>query len=92
MLNTLKIPLPSFYFSDSHNAKSNGYALLNASADYMHDKHWRVSIWARNLLDKDYATRGFFFANNPANGYTVDEKYIQLAEPRVAGMTVTYDY
>ena len=82
----------AFYFSDSHNAKSNGYALLNASADYMHDKHWRVSIWARNLLDKDYATRGFFFANNPANGYTVDEKYIQLAEPRVAGMTVTYDY
>lgn len=81
----------TFYFSDSHNAKSNGYALLNASADYKYDKHWKVSVWARNLLDKDYATRGFFFGNNPAKGY-VDEKYVQYGEPRVAGFTVTYDY
>lgn len=81
----------SFYFSDSHNAKSNGYALVNASAVYKYNKHWKMNIWARNLLDKDYATRGFFFGNNPANGYT-QEKYVQYAEPRVAGVTVSYDY
>lgn len=79
----------AFYFSDSHNSKSNAYALVNASADYRYDPHWRLSIWARNLLDKDYATRGFFFdlsgGNNP-------QAYQQLAEPRVAGLTVTYDY
>lgn len=80
-----------FYFSDSHNAKSNAYAIVNASFDYKHDKHWKVRVWARNLLDKDYATRGFFFGNNPANGYT-PEKYVQYAEPRVAGVTVSYDY
>jgi outer membrane receptor protein involved in Fe transport len=80
-----------FYFSDSHNAKSDAYAIVNASADYKHDKHWKVRVWARNLLDKDYATRGFFFGNNPANGYA-DEKYIQYGEPRVAGITVSYDY
>lgn len=80
-----------FYFSDSHNAKSSAYAVVNASADYRHDKHWKLSVWARNLFDKDYATRGFFFGNNPANGY-LDEKYIQYGEPRVAGVTVTYDY
>lgn len=79
-----------FYFSDSHNAKSNAYALVNASADYKYG-HYKVSVWARNLLDKDYATRGFFFANNPAKGY-VDEKYIQYGEPRVAGITLSYDY
>jgi iron complex outermembrane recepter protein len=77
----------AFYFSDSHNAKSNGYALLNASADYRYDKHWKVSIWARNLLDKDYATRGFFFDN----GFG-EQRYVQYAEPRVGGVTVTYDY
>ena len=77
----------AFYFSDSHNAKSNGYALLNASADYRYDKHWKVSIWARNLLDKDYATRGFFFDN----GFG-EQRYVQYAEPRVGGFTVTYDY
>lgn len=81
-----------FYFSDSHNAQSNGYALLNASADYRYDKHWTVRIWARNMLDKDYATRGFFFPNNPANGFLISEKYVQYGEPRVAGFTVTYDY
>lgn len=82
----------AFYFSDSHNAKSNGYALLNASTDYQYDKHWKVRVWARNILDKNYATRGFFFANNPANNFSVDEKYVQYGEPRVAGVTVTYDY
>jgi len=81
----------SFYFSDSHNAKSNGYALVNANAEYKYDKHWKMNLWARNLLDKDYATRGFFFGNNPANGY-MQEKFVQYAEPRVAGVTVSYDY
>ncbi|MGJ8620344.1 MAG: TonB-dependent receptor [Methylophilaceae bacterium] len=81
-----------FYFSDSHNQQSTRYDIVNASADYRHNKNWKVSIWARNLFDKDYTTRGFFFANNPANGYTVQEKYTQFGEPRVAGMTVTYDY
>lgn len=80
-----------FYFSDSHNAESSGYALVNASADYQIDKHWKLRMWARNLFDKDYATRGFFFGNNPANGYA-EEAYRQLAEPRVAGLTLSYDY
>jgi outer membrane receptor protein involved in Fe transport len=81
-----------FYFSDSHNQQSTRYDIVNASADYRHNKNWKVSIWARNLFDKDYTTRGFFFANNPANGYSISEKYTQFAEPRVAGMTVSYDY
>jgi outer membrane receptor protein involved in Fe transport len=79
----------AFYFSDSHNSKSNAYALVNASADYRYDPHWRVSIWARNLLDKDYATRGFFF---DLSGGTNPQAYQQYGEPRVAGLTVTYDY
>lgn len=80
-----------FYFSDSHNAKSSAFSVVNASADYKYDKHWKVRAWVRNLFDRDYATRGFFFGNNPANGYTA-EKYVQFGEPRVAGLTVTYDY
>lgn len=81
-----------FYFSDSHNQESTRYNIVNASADYRHNKNWKVSIWARNLFGKDYTTRGFFFANNPANGYSVQEKYTQFAEPRVAGVTATYDF
>lgn len=77
----------SFYFSDSHNAQSKAYALVNASVDYKHDKHWKVSVWARNLLDKDYATRGFYFDQGFGN-----QRYIQFGEPRVGGVTVSYDY
>jgi outer membrane receptor protein involved in Fe transport len=79
-----------FFFSDSHNAKSTSYAIYNASAEYNH-KNWIVSIWARNLFDKDYANRGFFFGNNPSEGYP-RTRYIQYAEPRVAGVTVKYEY
>jgi outer membrane receptor protein involved in Fe transport len=79
-----------FYFSDSHNEQSSSYAIVNASADYS-VKNWTVSIWARNLFDRDYYTRGFFFDNTPPT-YTDPEKYVQYAEPRVAGITVKYDY
>ena len=57
-----------FYFSDSHNAESGSYAIVNASANYKHG-NWNVNVWARNLFDKDFYTRGFFFGNNPAKGY-----------------------
>lgn len=80
----------AFYFSDNHDARSTSYAIVNASADYTTGQ-WKVSIWARNLFDKDYFNRGFFFGNNPAKGYE-DERYVQFAEPRVAGVTVSYDY
>lgn len=77
----------AFYFSDSHAAQSNGYAIINTSADYQYDKHWKLRLWVRNLLDKDYTNRGFYFDN----GFGT-QRYVQYAEPRVAGLTVTYDY
>ncbi len=79
-----------FYFSNSNNTKSSSYVLLNSSLDYRID-NWKVSIWGRNLLDKDYSTRGFYFGNNPANGY-VDESYTQKGDPRVIGVNLTWDY
>jgi outer membrane receptor protein involved in Fe transport len=80
-----------FYFSDRHNAKSSGYALVNAGIEYTFDS-WKINLWARNLLDKDYAVRGFgSFGNNPGNGY-VTETYIQQGEPRIIGGTISYDY
>lgn len=79
-----------FYFSNSHNAKSSSYVITNASLQYQH-RDWRFTLWGRNLFDKDYETRGFFFANDPAIGYAQRE-YVQYADPRVIGMTVSYDY
>lgn len=82
-----------FYFSDSHNAKADAYSILNASADYTQG-NWSLVLWARNLLDEEYATRGLYFDNNPTGGYQLNapERYIQHGEPRVFGVTLKYDY
>lgn len=79
-----------FYFSNSHNEKSGSYAITNASLQYQ-ERNWRVNIWGRNLFDKDYYTRGFFFENDPAIAYE-PKRYVQYADPRTFGMTVSYDY
>ncbi|RKZ95762.1 MAG: TonB-dependent receptor, partial [Gammaproteobacteria bacterium] len=80
-----------FYFSDRHNAKSDSYALVNASVEYALES-WRLNLWGRNLFDEDYATRGFgSFGNNPGNGYQT-ETYTQQGEPRIIGLTLSYDY
>lgn len=79
-----------FYFSNSHNAKSGSYAITNASVEYQ-KQNWRFTLWGRNLFDKDYYTRGFFFGNDPRIGYA-ERAYKQIADPRVIGMTVSYDY
>jgi len=80
-----------FYFSDRHNAQSNSYALVNASIEYALES-WRINLWGRNLFDKDYAVRGFgSFGNNPSNGY-ITETYTQPGEPRIVGLSVSYDY
>tara|TARA_R110001592_G_scaffold97408_7_gene279097 strand:+ start:9853 stop:12000 length:2148 start_codon:yes stop_codon:yes gene_type:complete len=83
-----------FYFSNSHNEKSSGYELVNARLTYF-ASNWDVSLWGRNLTDKDYETRGFYFSNafgnNPANGYA-PEAYYQLGEPRVVGVSANYTF
>ncbi len=79
-----------FYFSNSHNAKSSSYALVNSSLDYTKGD-WKVSLWGRNLFDKDYDTRGFFWGIDPGTGYE-DRKYTQKGDPRVVGINVSWDY
>ncbi len=80
-----------FFFSDRHNARAVAYDLLNANIAYTRG-NWTVTLWGRNLLDKDYDVRGFgSFGNNPGNGYVV-ETYRQKGEPRIAGITVSFNY
>ena len=80
----------AFYFSDSHDQQSDSYELFNASFGYQ-SLHWDITLWARNLTDEDYATRGFYFGNDPRKFY-VDEEYVQYGEPRVFGANATYRF
>lgn len=80
----------SFYFSDSHDQESDSYELINASFGYQ-SQHWDIRLWARNLSDEDYATRGFYFGNDPRKFYD-NEEYLQFGEPRVFGVNTTYRF
>lgn len=79
-----------FFFSDTHNVRSEAYALLNAAAGFRADR-WSVTVWGRNLADEDYAVRGFFFGNDPRDNYT-PRGFTQLGEPRRYGVSVTFEW
>ncbi|PKG84897.1 TonB-dependent receptor [Colwellia sp. 75C3] len=89
-----------FYFSDTRyydgqpipedDIKSEAVALLNASISYLQD-NWQLKVWGRNLANKDYANRGFYFGNDPRDGYT-PKQYTQLSEPLVFGASLDYQF
>lgn len=80
----------NFYFSDSHHDKSESYRLVNASVSYAQDD-WQVKAWARNVFDETYATRGFYFPNDPRDGWQA-KGYYHFAEPLVFGVTFDYNF
>jgi iron complex outermembrane receptor protein len=80
----------AFYFSDSHDVRSTAYDLLNASLTWTQNQ-WQLTLWGRNLTDEDYFVRGFYFGNDPRDGYT-SKGYTQLGEPLRYGLTLNFDF
>ena len=78
-----------FYYSDSHNNKSDSYILLNSSFGYNYDE-WVVELWVRNLFDEYYATRGFYFGNEAPD--FADTLYERHGDPRHIGLSIRYDF
>ncbi|MEJ2911210.1 TonB-dependent receptor [Pseudoalteromonas sp. C12FD-1] len=78
-----------YYFSDSHNSQAPSSNLVNLSLGYEAEM-WAVRAWARNVFDEEVPTRGFEFGNDPLDGYET-HTYVQLGEPRVAGITFTLE-
>jgi outer membrane receptor protein involved in Fe transport len=74
----------AFFFDVSHDQKSEAYELVNARVGYKADT-WSVNLWARNLLDEEYAVRGFYFGNEPPD--FPDTLYTRLGDPRHFGLT-----
>ncbi|RUO18979.1 hypothetical protein CWE08_10490 [Aliidiomarina iranensis] len=90
---TLRIEMDArdkFYYSNSHDEQSDSYQLFHARLNYQL-QNWEFSLWARNLFDKDYTTRGFFFGNDPRKDYA-PENYVQYGEPRRVGVTARYRF
>jgi len=79
-----------FYFSESHDQESAAYELLNLRLAYQVSSALEISGWADNLLDKKYATRGFYFGLEPPD--YANKLYMSYGDPRQAGMTLKYSF
>ncbi len=77
-----------YYYSFSHDEKADSVNLLNASLVYQGET-FDVTLWARNITDQEYGVRGFYFGNDPRDGYQA-KNYEQFGEPRVVGIRLDY--
>ena len=78
--------MDEFFFSDSHNERSESYPLVNGSLGYEW-RHWAVNVWGHNLMDQRYAVRGFYFGLEPP---AFDTKlYKSYGDPRQLGVTLS---
>jgi len=74
----------AFYFDVSHDQRSQPYELANARLGYEADT-WSIQLWARNLFDRYYAVRGFYFGNEPPD--FPNKLYTRAGDPRQLGVT-----
>lgn len=79
-----------YYYSDSENIRAGHSNLLHLRASYQWQQ-LELALWSRNLLDETYGVRGFYFGNDPRDGYS-DHLYEQFGEPRRIGLTATYQF
>ncbi|MCE2028673.1 TonB-dependent receptor [Sessilibacter corallicola] len=81
-----------FFFSNDHEFKADGYELLNMRLEYA-AADWEFAVWGRNITDVDYEVRGFgTFSNDPRDFFSEVELYTQLGEPRVLGVSASYQF
>jgi iron complex outermembrane recepter protein len=74
-----------WYFSPDNSVGQGAYSLLNSQVTWaLPDHHTEVSIWGKNLTNKDYATF-FITAANPGG---FEER--TLGPPRTFGITLRY--
>ena len=78
-----------FYYSDSHDNKSTSYVLTNLVLGYKKEKV-TYELWAKNISDKYYSVRRFYFGNEPPN--FPPTLYERQGDPRHLGLIVKYDF
>jgi outer membrane receptor protein involved in Fe transport len=72
-----------------HDMQAKAHALTNLKAGY-ESRRWSLYGWVRNVFDKDYAVRGFFFENEPPDWNK--KLYLQKGDPRQFGITATANF
>ncbi len=83
------IGMDEFFYSDGHDQVSAPYRLVNAHMAYEW-AGWSVQLWGRNLFDKRYGVRGFYFGLEPPD--YADKLYETYGDPRQIGVRLTTQF
>jgi outer membrane receptor protein involved in Fe transport len=75
-----------FYDLPPNETRSNPYGLVNGKLGF-ETRRYEVYLWGRNLLNKNYTVRGFYFGDEPPD--FPNKLYVQLGDPRNWGVHVT---
>jgi iron complex outermembrane receptor protein len=82
--------MDAFYYDlPPNNTRSSPYGLVNGKLGWETERY-EVYLWGRNLLNRDYTVRGFYFGDEPPN--FPNKLYTQLGEPRNWGVHFTVRY
>jgi iron complex outermembrane recepter protein len=80
----------AYYFDLPPNeTRSAPYGLLHAKLGWESGR-WSAYLWGRNLLNKDYPVRGFYFGLEPPD--YPSKLYLQLGDPRAFGANVVVQF
>jgi iron complex outermembrane recepter protein len=78
-----------FYDLPPNETRSNAYGLVNGKLGW-ENRRYEAYLWGRNLLNKNYTVRGFYFGDEPPD--FPNKLYTQLGEPRNFGVHFTARY
>jgi iron complex outermembrane receptor protein len=74
----------AFYYDlPPNDTRSKPYGLVNGKLGW-ETARYEVYLWGRNLMNKDYTVRGFYFGDEPPD--FPSKLYTQLGEPRNWGV------
>ena len=76
-----------FFFDYGHDQVSKPYGLTNLTVGRDWGS-WSAKLWIRNVFDKEYFVRGFYFGNEPPD--FPNTLYTRLGDPRHFGLTLSY--
>ena len=89
-LNAQIAGMGKFKFSNTHDQESQPYTTLNSGLNYSITKKSEFTLWAKNILDKRYSQRGFYFGNEPPEW--TPTLYTQNAPPFEWGLRFTHKF
>ena len=77
-----------YYYDDQEDYQSCPYHLIHINSGLNYN-NIKISLWAKNVLDKRYANRAYFFDLGMGDGQKL---YTAYGNPRTIGASVIYSF